>query len=121
MLETPKQLARRVGLSEGQVRHLINTNQLEFVPIGERKRIPSGAFERFIEERSVKPCRDKIKDRGFVGSTSANASTSHGPKAVAAVSAQLARQTAKKLKSNSRNGSALEGSAEAQVIRLRSS
>ncbi len=54
-LETPKQLAARVGVSERKVRLLIQTKQLEHVMIGCRVHIPCGAFERFIDERSVKP------------------------------------------------------------------
>ena len=39
-LETPKQLAARVGLSVGQVRHLIQSRQLEYVMIGSRALFP---------------------------------------------------------------------------------
>jgi hypothetical protein len=52
-LETPKQLAARIGLSERQVRHLIQTRQLEHVMIGCRVHIPVGAFARFIEATGV--------------------------------------------------------------------
>ena len=52
-LETPKQLAARVGLSERQVRHLIETRQLEHVRIGCRIHIPVGAFARFLEAWKV--------------------------------------------------------------------
>jgi len=96
-LETPKQLAARVNLSEGQVRNLIKTGQLEHIMIGSRVHIPSGAFARFLEAKKVKPCQDAIKDRDSVGSPSASASTSRGPSGAAAASARLARQTAHKL------------------------
>src|SRR5215813_7870554 len=93
-LETPKQLASRVGISERQVRHLIQTRQLEHVMIGSRVHIPVGAFARFLDARKVKTCQDETRDRDFVGSPSANASTSLGLNTVAAASALLARQTA---------------------------
>jgi excisionase family DNA binding protein len=120
-LETPKQLAARVNLSERQVRHLIQTRQLEHVPIGKRVLIPVGAFARFLEAKKVTPCQDEIREPASVGSTSVNASISYGPKTAAAVSAALARQTANKLKSCSPNGFNSEAAAPAQVIRLRSS
>src|SRR5262249_23570995 len=78
-LETPKQLASRVGSSERQVRYLIETGQLEHVMIGCRVHIPVGAFARFIDARKVMPCQDAIRDRDSVGSPSARASTSPGP------------------------------------------
>src|SRR6516165_4322883 len=120
-LETPKQLAARVNLSEGQVRNLIKTGQLEHIMIGSRVHIPSGAFARFLEAKKVKPCQDAIKDRDSVGSPSASASTSRGPSGAAAASARLARQTANKLKASSRNGCTSEDAAPALVIPLRSS
>ena len=102
-LETPKQLAARVGLSERQVRHLIQTRQLEHIMIGCRVHIPAGAFTRFLEATKVSPCQDETRAPGSAGSTSAAASTSPGPSAAAAASAALARQTANKLKSRSPN------------------
>jgi hypothetical protein len=58
-LETPKQLASRVGISERQVRHLIQTRQIEHVIIGCRVLIPVGAFARFLDARKVTPWRDE--------------------------------------------------------------
>ena len=120
-LETPKQLAARVGVSERQIRLLIQTRQLEHVIIGCRVHIPIGAFARFVDAKKVTTCPDETRDRDFIGSPSANASTSPGPNTAAAASAQLARQTATKLKSFSLNGSSGNGSDLAQVIQLRSS
>ena len=68
-LETPRQLADRVGLSERKVRHLIQTRQLEYVMVGSRIHIPRGAFARFIEANRVTPCQDETKVPVFVGST----------------------------------------------------
>ena len=50
-LETPKQLAARVGVKERHIRHLINTRQIEHVRIGSRVHIPFGAFARFVARR----------------------------------------------------------------------
>src|SRR5262245_25467525 len=107
-LETPKQLASRVGISERQVRQLLQTHQLEHVFIGCRILIPIGAFSRFLDANRVKQCQDETRDRDFAGSPSAGATTSPGPSEAAAASAALARATAEKLKSNSRNGSRSE-------------
>jgi len=118
-LETPKQLAARVNLSEGQVRNLIRTGQLDHVMVGCRVLIPTGAFPRFLE-RNVRSCREETKDRDSVGSTSGNVFTSSGPTGAAAASARLARQTANKLKSSSRSGCSAEAAEAAPVILLRS-
>lgn len=120
-LETPKQLAARVGLTERQVRHLIQSRQIEHVMIGCRVLIPVGAFANFLEAKKVRPCPDATKDHDSAGSKSALASMSSGPNAAAAASAQLARRTANRLKSSSRNGCNAEDAAPAQVIPLKSS
>jgi hypothetical protein len=120
-LETPKQLAKRVGLSEGKIRHLITTDKLEHVWIGHRVHIPTGAFGRFIEAHKVKPCQDEIKVHVSVGLRSATATTSSGPSTVAAASAALARKTASELKRSSANGCNFDGAESGQSIRLKSS
>src|SRR6516225_2678429 len=104
-LKTPKQLAKRVGISEGQIRHLIRKGDLDHVMIGHRVHIPNGAFKRFIASRTVKSCPDETKALDYVGLQSAIASTSPGPNTAAAASAQLERQTANKLKRSLRSGS----------------
>jgi excisionase family DNA binding protein len=71
-LETPKQLAERVGISDRQVRHLLRTRQLEHVMIGCRVHIPDGAFGRFLASRMVNSCPDEIKALDCDGSRSAN-------------------------------------------------
>ena len=120
-LETPKQLALRIGISERKIRHLVQTKQLEHVMIGCRVHIPAGAFARFIASRKVKPCQDETKGQDCAGSRSATVFTSSGPNTAAAASARLARQTATKLKSSSRNGCSDEDAEQGQVIRLRPS
>ena len=120
-LETPKQLAARVGVKERHIRHLINTRQIEHVRIGSRVHIPFGAFARFVETNKVKPCHDETKDPVCATSKNVIASTSHGQNAVAAASAQRARATANRLKSSSRSGCKSKAAAAAQVIPLQSS
>ena len=120
-LETPKQLALRIGISERKIRHLIETGQLEHVMIGCRVHIPVGAFARFIEATKVLPCPGETKDHGSAGSTSEAAFTLYGPSEAAAASAALARQTANRLKSSSPNSCNSGTDEQARVIRLRSS
>ena len=120
-VETPKQLAARVGVTEGKIRHLIHTRQIEHVWIGSRVHIPMGAWPRFIEAKKVKPCQDEIKVPVSVGSKSASATTSPGASTVAAASAARARATANKLKSSLRSFSSQEGVETAQVIPLKCS
>jgi hypothetical protein len=61
-VETPRQIARRVGLSEGKIRYLIRTDRLEHVWISSRVYIPSGAWARFIAQNSGRcdTCHDNI-------------------------------------------------------------
>ena len=119
-LETPKQFAASRGLSERQVRDLIRTRQLEHVMIGSRALIPMGAWRRFLDARTVKPCHDATRVPDFVGSTNVGVSISPGPSVAAAASAQLARQTANKLKSRSPISSSSGTDEPGHVIRLRS-
>jgi excisionase family DNA binding protein len=120
ILETPKQLAARLGLKERQIRSLIDSRKLEYVKIGSRAHIPDGAFERFVEANKVTPCQDGTRDQGSNGTAMVPHATSAGPKTVAAASARLAQQAAKKLKSSSPNGSKPEPENMGQLIRLKS-
>jgi hypothetical protein len=120
-LETPKQLAKRVGLSERQVRHLIRARQLEYVMIGCRIHIPVSAFALFVQMNKVQPCQDETKVRDCVGSPSGSVSISPGPSEAAAASAALARRNANRLKSSSPSGCSAEDAEAAQVIPLQSS
>jgi excisionase family DNA binding protein len=119
-VETPKQLAERVGVSEHQIRNLIRTGELESVPIGGRIYIPADAWALFIERKRVCKCHDEIKEPSLDTSKIAEPSMSPGPSTVAAASARLARQAAKMLKASSQNGSANTASeVTAQVIPLK--
>ena len=118
-VETLKQLAERVGISLGQARHLICSGRLQHVRIGARILVPEGAWERFITANTVTLCPDATVAPDYAGSQSASASISPGPTTAAAASAQLARQTANKLKSSSLNGCSGGLSEKAQEIPLR--
>jgi hypothetical protein len=120
-LETPKQLAARVGITVRQVRHLIQTRQLEYVLIGCRPHVPVGAFSRFVERKKASPCQDETRDRASDGLPSGTASTSPGLNMAAAASAALARRTASKLKLSSRNFSTSATAEAARVIPMKSS
>lgn len=119
-LETPKQLAARVNLSERQVRHLIQTRQLDYVKVGSRVHIPEDAWAKFIETQRVKAWQDETKDPDSSGSRSESPTTSSGLKTAAAASARLVRQTANRLKSPSQNGSSCAAGEMARVIPLKS-
>jgi excisionase family DNA binding protein len=62
-VETPKQLAKRVGITERKVRYLLQRGDLDHVMIGSRIRIPDGAFRRFLASRMVKSCPDETRAR----------------------------------------------------------
>jgi hypothetical protein len=120
-LETPKQLADRVGISKRKIDTLIRNRQIEYIEIGCRKFIPNGAFGRMIASRKVEPWAGETKDRASIGTVTDAPGTSSGQSTAAAMSARLARQTAKKLKTSSRSGCSGADAELAQVIRLRSS
>lgn len=52
-LETPKQLAQRVGLPISLIRSLIHSKRLEHVVIGKRPYIPFDSFDKYIEKNRV--------------------------------------------------------------------
>lgn len=91
LLEAPKLLARQIGLTKGAVERLMAEGRLAFVQIGSRKYVPAGAWETFLQENTVRPCQDAIKVLASTSFRSAEHTTSAGPKAAAAASAQLAR------------------------------
>ena len=118
-LETPKQLAKRVGISEGQVRQLLRTGQLGYVMIGSRFHIPMDEWPRFIAATRGRLCHVETKVRDCGTSTGIAAITSPGLSAAAAASAQQARLTAAKLKLSSRNGCSAGAAETGPVIPLR--
>ena len=54
-VEAPKQLAKRVGITERQVRYPLQRGDLDHVMIGSRIHIPDGAFRRFLASRMETP------------------------------------------------------------------
>ncbi|TAH68260.1 MAG: DNA-binding protein [Rhodopseudomonas palustris] len=120
-LVTPKQAAQYLGLTEAQVRGLVNSNRIARTPIGARIMIPRDALDQFILDNTVQPCRDEIPVRASGSSKSASATTSCGPKVDAAASAQRALQIANSLKAPSPPSSTSARATPARVIPLRSS
>jgi hypothetical protein len=122
-VETPKQLATRVGVSEYRIKKLIEADQLEHILIVKRVHIPFGAWGRFIEanKRGGKSWQDETRAPSSDGLQSVKPTTSPGHLTVAAASARLALQTAKTLKTSLRNGCIPRDGEKAQVIPLKSS
>src|ERR1700720_777545 len=88
-LETPKQLAARVNVTERQIRHLIQTQQIEHVMIGCRAHVPVGAFSRYVAAKAVTPIwHGEIKAPAFAGSASEAPTTLSGLSTAAAASAR---------------------------------
>ena len=116
-VETPKQLAKRVGVSEHQIRNLIRTGDLESVPIGGRIFIPGDAWSLFIERKRTCKCHDEIKEPSLDTLKIAEPSISPGPSTVAAASSRRAQHAARTLKTSLRNGCKSESEQSAQVIR----
>jgi len=121
VLETPRQLAARVGLSKYQIRKLVVTGELEHVLIVKRVHIPLSAWERFIEAntRGGKSWQGETRDPSSDGLQSAKPTTSPGQSTVAAASARLAQQAARQLRSFSQNGCKSGPAEMAQVIPLK--
>ncbi|WP_405405238.1 helix-turn-helix domain-containing protein [Paracoccus sp. Ld10] len=54
-LETPKELANRLGWPERRVRSLITSKQLRHVKVGGMYFVPTGAFDEFLKAHMVEP------------------------------------------------------------------
>jgi len=122
MLASIKQAAEVLGLSEGMTRGLIDGGRIAHVQVGKSKRmIPRDAIERFVNDNTVKPCRDATTAPAFASSTSAAVSTSSGLTEDAAGSAAHTRLIAERLKLRSRSSSDNSHQTSARVIPLRSS
>jgi excisionase family DNA binding protein len=119
MLATPKQAAKELGVTVGQIRGLVRENRLAHVSIGSRVMIPRDALQQFILNNTVSACQDETPARAFDSSISAAATTSPGPIMGARVSAARARQIANKLKSRSPSSSNSEPAAPVHVIPLK--
>lgn len=85
-LETPKQLAQRVGISTAAVRSLIKQLKLDHIypTAGCRNpKIPQGAWERYLRNNMVRACPDQNHSQSskLTGKTLAETSTFIGPRA----------------------------------------
>ena len=122
-VETPAQLAARVGVSKYQINKLICAGKLEHIQICGRKFVPSGGWPRYVEANTKggKQWPDETMARDSVTSKIAEPFISRGPSMAAVASARLAQQAASRLKSNSGNGCNAEDGASARVILLKRS
>ena len=120
-VETPKQLAVRVGISEYQVRELIRTGQLGHVRIGDRKFIPRGAWPRYLEAnmKGGTPWQDETRGQDSSGTDTVPPIISVGPKMDAAMSAARTQAISKRLKQSSQSGLLSDRNQPAQVVRLK--
>ena len=62
-VETPRQLAERVGIKERQIRNLIRSGELESIQIGSRVYVPADAWGLMIERKRTRTCPDETKER----------------------------------------------------------
>lgn len=120
-VETPKQLAERVNVSERQIRKLIRNGELDSIQIGARIYVPCDAWGHFVQRSRSRRWHDGTKAQNYDILKIEEPITSPGQSAVAAASARLAQQIASKLKSPSANGSRADASQLAQVIPLKPS
>ena len=97
-------MAERVHLKERTIRRLTHAGDLDSVRIGARDFIPVDAWGDLIERKRKKAWHDEIKVQSSDSLKIVESTTSPGQSTVAAASARLARQTASKLRSSSRNG-----------------
>lgn len=69
LLETPKELAERVGIPVSNIRYLIREDMLDhiFTAPGKRNpKIPNGAWEKYVSQFTVTAER-KTASRGWKG------------------------------------------------------
>jgi hypothetical protein len=66
-LETPKELAERVGLPVTNIRYLIREDRLDhiFTAPGQRNpKIPSGAWEKYVSQFTIKAQKGASRKTG---------------------------------------------------------
>jgi len=57
-LETPAELASRIGVSVSTIRYLIKTHQLDHIfltPAKRNPKIPAGAWDKYIQANTIGP------------------------------------------------------------------
>ena len=59
-LESPKELAMRVGWSERRIRSLARNKQIRHLWVGGNIFFPPNAIEEFIKANTVKPCSPSL-------------------------------------------------------------
>lgn len=56
-LESPRQIAERIGWPLARVRKLIRTKQVRHVKVGGLYFVPTGAIEEYLADRTVEPTK----------------------------------------------------------------
>ncbi|WP_299588299.1 hypothetical protein [uncultured Tateyamaria sp.] len=67
LLETPKELADRIGIPVTNVRYLIREDMLDhiFTAPGQRNpKIPSGAWEKYVSQFTIKAQKEAPRSAG---------------------------------------------------------
>lgn len=119
---TVREAATRGPLSEGKIRSLIHSGELEYAKPGGRYLLPDHSVDDYIRRNLRKPqCQDVTKGPDCAGSPSAAPTMSSGVKAAGAASAARALQIASKLKRSSQDGSESDSEGTARATQLRSS
>ncbi|WP_354205829.1 MULTISPECIES: helix-turn-helix domain-containing protein [unclassified Bradyrhizobium] len=120
-LLTTKQASKLLGISDSNVRQLIKQRRIDHVRIGKRSMIRRDRLQNFIDVNTVTTCPDETQALGSAFSTSVDATTLSGQKAVAAASAARARQIANKLSKPSPSSFTPASGIPGRVIPLKSS
>lgn len=55
ILESPREVANRLGWPLARIRKLIRTKQVRHVKVGGLYFVPSGAIDEFLAQRTVEP------------------------------------------------------------------
>lgn len=113
---TIPQFCKEEGVSRYMADRLIADGDLAYFTLRSRKLIPNGAWEEYIQRKTVTPCQDEIMDQDLDGSKNAKSGISSGQKTGAAVSAALALSCVNRLKSNLQNGLEKDNEQTAHVI-----
>lgn len=101
-LESPKQLAARIGWPERRIRKLVNAKRIRHLRVGSSIFFPPNAAEDFIKENMVEPCPQDPKDRDLspARAKKTNTSGTRTPRRENHATKQQALRTANKLRKN---------------------
>ncbi|WP_419797721.1 MAG: helix-turn-helix domain-containing protein [Terasakiella sp.] len=105
-LLTINQFAEMYGFTRYQVEALIRKKEIRHIRVLNKVMIPPGAFEEFVQRRTVEPCQEQAEGPSVSQIRNEMApSTSFGLKMAAAGSAAQARKILMKRSCSSQTGS----------------